>query len=153
MKHLTILFLLLTFISTFAQATTPFNSINNSKNIETPQHTKYYYAKQAAKNGHREAQFDLAMMYATGNGIVKDERKAFNWFHKAARNGHTEAKYLMGVSFNQGRGVREQKELARYWFKLAAKAGHTKATYQLSLIEKSLAHATQRGARVTKTST
>ena len=147
MKHLTILSLLLTLISTFAQATNPFNNINTSKSIKTLQQSKYIYAKQASKNGHREAQFDLAIMYATGDGVEKNEREAFKWFHKSARNGHTEAKYLMGVSFNQGRGVRQQKELARYWFKLAAKAGHAKAIYQLALIEKYLAHATQREAK------
>ena len=99
---------------------------------------KLFFAKRAAKKGNPKAQFDLAIMYATGNGVQKDERTAFNWFHKSARNGNVEAKYYMGLSFLQGRGVRKDAHLARYWFKQAAKAGHQKAVYNLSQVEKSL---------------
>ena len=99
---------------------------------------KLFFATRAAKRGNIQAQFDLAMMYASGNGVTKNEKVAFSWFHKAARGGHTEAKYYMGLSFLQGRGVKKQLHLARYWFKLASKAGHSKAVYQLSSVEKSL---------------
>jgi len=101
---------------------------------------KLYFATRAAKAGNPRAQFDLAVMYATGNGVEKDERLAFNWFHKAARNGHVGAKYYMGISFQQGRGVRANAHLARYWFKQAAKAGHPKAVYNLAQVEKVLNH-------------
>ncbi len=99
---------------------------------------KLFFAKRAAKRGNSKAQFDLAIMYATGNGVKKDERVAFNWFHKSARGGNIEAKYYMGLSFLQGRGVRRDAHLARYWFKQAAKNGHQKAIYNLAQIEKSL---------------
>lgn len=98
---------------------------------------KLFFAKRAAKNGNPKAQFDLAMMYATGQGVQKNERIAFNLFHKAARNNYTEAKYYMGLSFLKGKGVKKQPELARYWFKLAAKQGHTKALQYLSQMERS----------------
>ena len=75
-----------------------------------------------AKRGDIEAQFELAMMYAFGNGVAKNEKVAFSWFHKSARNGHIEAKYYMGLAFLEGRGVKKQLHLAKYWFKLADKA-------------------------------
>jgi len=108
---------------------------------------KLYFATRAAKAGNPNAQFDLAIMYATGHGVKKDERLAFNWFHKAARNGHVGAKYYMGLSFQQGRGVRANAHLARYWFKQAAKAGHPKAVYQLARVEEILNHRVIGGSR------
>jgi TPR repeat protein len=93
-----------------------------------------FYAKQ----GNVQAQFDIAIAYAKGDGVKKDETKAFYWFHKSARGGNTMAKYYMGVSFLQGRGVRRDIHLARYWFKQAAKAGHKKAIFYLAKVEKSL---------------
>ena len=109
----------------------------NQQNVKNGS-KKLFFATRAAKRGNVQAQFDLAMMYASGNGVAKNESVAFAWFHKAARNGHTEAKYYMGLSFLQGRGVKQQLHLARYWFKLASKAGHSKAIYHLSQVEKSL---------------
>jgi TPR repeat protein len=111
----------------------------NQKNVKNSS-KKLFFATRAANKGNRQAQFDLAMMYASGDGVAKNEREAFKWFHKSARNGHVEAKYYMGLSFLQGRGVKKQLHLARYWFKLASEAGHPKAIYHLSQIEKSLFH-------------
>jgi TPR repeat protein len=96
---------------------------------------KFFYANRAAKNGNAKAQFDLAIMYATGRGVQKNERIAFNWFHKSARNNYAPAKHYMGISFLQGRGVREQKELARYWFRLAAKQGYRDSAFYLAKID------------------
>ena len=90
------------------------------------------------KNEQRQAEFELAVLYALGTDVEINERKAFNLFHKAARKGHLEATYLMGVSFNQGRGVKIHKGLARYWFKLAANKGHAKASFHLAQIQKFL---------------
>ena len=109
----------------------------NQKNVKNGS-KKLFFATRAAKRGNIQAQFDLAMMYASGDGVAKNERIAFSWFHKAARAGHTEAKYYMRLSFQQGRGVKRELHLARYWFKLALKAGHSKALYHLSSIEKAL---------------
>jgi TPR repeat protein len=94
-----------------------------------------FFATRAAKAGNPKAQFDLAIMYASGKGVKKDERMAFYWFHKSARGGNIEAKYYMGLSFEQGRGVKPNPHLARYWFKQALKGRHPKALYHLSQIE------------------
>ena len=100
----------------------------------------FFYATRAAKNGNAKAQFDLAIMYANGRGTQKNEKLAFNWFHKSARNNYAPAKHYMGISFLQGRGVRKQKELARYWFKLAIKQGYKNSLSYLSQINQSLAN-------------
>ena len=109
----------------------------NQQNVKNGS-KKLFFATRAAKKGNVKAQFDLGMMYASGNGVAKSENDAFSWFHKAARNGHTEAKYYMGLSFLQGRGVKKQLHLARYWFKQASKAGHSSAMIHLAKVEKTL---------------
>jgi len=131
--------LLLTIISTFSLASNPFSQMRPNLNVEKSNvDQKYFYAKRAAERGNARAQFDLGLMYAKGEGVVKNERLAFNYFHKAARKNHAEAKFYMGLSFAQGRGVKKQSQLARYWFKLAAKAGHPQAMAYLASIERRL---------------
>ena len=100
----------------------------------------FFYATRAANNGNAKAQFDLAIMYANGRGTQKNEKLAFNWFHKSARNNYAPAKHYMGISFLQGRGVRKQKELARYWFKLAIQQGYKNSLNYLSQLNQSLAN-------------
>jgi len=121
-------------------------SLQQQQNVKNS-YKKLFFATRAAKKGNPRAQFDLAVMYATGRGVPRNERFAFNWFHKSARHGFVEAKYYMGISFEQGRGVRANAHLARYWFKQAAKAGHSKAIYHLSQIEKYLNHRGMIGRR------
>ena len=88
-------------------------------------------------NSLKEQNFQMALKYAMGVEVQRDETKAFHLFHKAARMGHLEATYLMGVSFDQGRGVKVQKTLAKYWFKLAAKQGHKQAQFRLNQLNQS----------------
>ena len=99
---------------------------------------KFFYANRAAKNGNQRAQFDIAMMYATGQGVQRNEKMAFNWFHKSARNNNAVAKHYMGLSFLQGRGVKQQIQLARYWFRLASKQGYGQSVSYLEEIERRL---------------
>ena len=112
-----------------------FNNRTSRVKISTVDTRKFFYATRAAKSGNAKAQFDLAIMYATGRGVQKNEKIAFNWFHKSARKNYAAAKHYMGLSFLQGRGVRKQKELARYWFRLAVKQGYRASASYLSNID------------------
>lgn len=93
---------------------------------------RFLAAQKAAQRGHPQAEFDLAMMYAKGNGVQRNPRVAFNLFHRAAKKGHVDAKYCMAVNFDKGYGVIQQKELARHWYGIAAKAGHRGARQRLA---------------------
>jgi len=95
---------------------------SNNKLIKDFNHVSFF-----ANKGNSNAQFDLALMYLSGEGVKKDEKMAFKWIHKSARNNHLEAKFNMGLNFLYGRGVLKRKSLASYWFKLASKGGHLKA--------------------------
>lgn len=141
--------LLLAVILTMNLTANPFDNINiNHRQVSEQVSQKFIYARRAAVKGNARAQFDLGLMYARGEGVRRDERLAFKWFHKAARNNHVEAKFYMGLSFAQGRGVRKQTQLARYWFKQAVKAGNFKAVAFLASIEKKLQPSYGRGQRL-----
>ena len=103
--------------------------------MQRHQNNRFSQAQQAAKRGNPQAEFDLAMMYAKGEGVAKDPREAFNLFHRAARKGHVDAKYCMAVNFDKGYGVIKQKELARHWYGIAAKAGHRGAKQRLAQLD------------------
>ena len=112
--------------------------------------SKFAQAQRAAKRGNPNAEFDLAMMYATGDGVEKNPRVAFNLFHRAARKGHLGAKYCMGVNFEKGLGVIKQPELARHWYGIAAKAGHKQAQYKLAQLSQKSNQSLFRNARYSR---
>jgi TPR repeat protein len=49
-----------------------------------------------AKQGNAEAQVKLAMMYANGEGVVRDDKQAAFWFRKAADQGEAMAQFNLG---------------------------------------------------------
>ena len=58
-----------------------------------------------ADRGNTNAQFYLAVMYNTGQGVASDPDQAVTWLHRAAESGHAESLYLLGKFYAAGRGV------------------------------------------------
>ncbi len=50
-----------------------------------------------AKAGNPTVQFQLALAFANGNGVARDENEAMKWFREAAKGGHAKAKYNLGL--------------------------------------------------------
>lgn len=90
----------------------------------------FQHIRDAAKIGDREAQFDLAMRYAAGEWVPKDELAAADWFEKAALQGHGEAQYRLGLFYEAGRGVSQNQFEAFFWFQSAAEQGHLQAVFK-----------------------
>lgn len=61
--------------------------------------------RKAAEQGNPEAQYNLGVMYAKGQGVPKDGGQALFWFRKAAEQDYAEAQYLLGSLCLAGRGV------------------------------------------------
>jgi uncharacterized protein len=59
----------------------------------------------AAKEGHPDSQFNVALMYERGIGVDKDEKEAVSWYDKAAAQGSAAAQYNLGVLYENGRGT------------------------------------------------
>ena len=69
----------------------------------------------AAREGHADSQFNVALMYEQGLGVGKDEQEAVVWYGKSAAQGNSSAQYNMGVLYENGRGT-------RIWFERANSA-------------------------------
>ena len=52
-----------------------------------------------ADQGHAPAQFNLGVMYASGQGVPQDYAAAINWYRKAADQGHAKAQSNLGIMY------------------------------------------------------
>lgn len=77
-----------------------------------------------AKLGDWRAQHLLGRMYAAGEGVARDDQKAFSWYSKAAENGYGPSQNNLGVIYSEGRGVPRNDDQAVHWFRLAAEQGN-----------------------------
>lgn len=87
--------------------------------------------ERAARQGHAEAQFQLANLHAYGLSELPPgqdpQRLAAQWYFEAARQGHAEAQYSLGILFATGSGVQPSPDEAHKWISRAAAQGHADA--------------------------
>lgn len=76
-----------------------------------------------ARWGESEAQYTVAMMYAAGEGVEKDQVEASKWFEKAAHEGHPYAMFKIAERYEKGLGVTRDPEKAIQWYRKAAETG------------------------------
>ena len=88
----------------------------------------------AANGGDAKAQFVLALRYAEGRGVDKDEAKAAALVTKAANSGLVVAQYRMGALFERGIGVTKNLAEAKKWYERAALGGNRKAMHNLAVL-------------------
>ena len=84
-----------------------------------------------AEKGDAEAQLQLGMRYAAGDGVVQNDKEAAKWFALAAQQGLTEAQYQYGLALLQGRGVVQDYKAAFGWIEKPAQRGYAPAQYSL----------------------
>jgi TPR repeat protein len=84
----------------------------------------------AANQNHALAQFNLGLMFASGQGVAQDEAKALMWMQKAAQQGDAGAQHHLGMrhrraSFEGPPKDKLESNLEAYkWFRLAAAQGY-----------------------------
>lgn len=84
-----------------------------------------------AEKGDAEAQLQLGMRYAEGDGVIQNDKEAARWFALAAQQGLPEAQYQYGLALLKGRGVVQNYRAAFNWIEKPAKRGYAKAQYSL----------------------
>lgn len=84
-----------------------------------------------AEKGDADAQLQLAMRYAEGDGVIQNDKEAARWFALAAQQGLPEAQYRYGLALLKGRGVVQDYRAAFSWIEKPAKSGYAKAQYSL----------------------
>ena len=75
---------------------------------------------KAAAKGIPEAQHNLGVMYANGQGVPKNLTEAANWSRKAADQGHTPAQLNVAIMYATGQGVAKDNAQAMNWLRKAA---------------------------------
>ena len=86
---------------------------------------------QAAERGNAQAQFNLGVMYATGQGVHQDYTEAVRWYRKAADQGYAEAQNNLGSMYYAGSGVHQDYAEAVRWYRKAAEQGNAGGQYYL----------------------
>jgi len=87
-----------------------------------------------ARIGDPAAQYEVALMYATGLGVGKNVLQAFAWTKTAAEKGHTAAQYLLGSAYAGGLGTPKDAQKALFWYIKAYDHGNEKASLKLAKV-------------------
>lgn len=86
----------------------------------------------AAENGLDLAQYNLAILYFTGQGVSQDLEQAFKWTEAAALQGHLAAQANLGSLYIEGSGVSKDVETGIAWFSAAGRGGHANSAFALA---------------------
>lgn len=89
---------------------------------------------RAAERGNAIDQFNLGIMYYTGDGVQQNKSEAMKWCMKAAKQGYAKAQFNLGFLYHNGEGVRQDRHEALKWYMKAAKQGHAEAQFNLGLM-------------------
>ena len=89
---------------------------------------------KAAKRGHEEAQYLLALSFFNGKGGVSSTEKGLHWLEQAGINGQSDAQFRLGSIYLNGRNVSTEEVWGVHWLARAADQGHAKAQYQLGVV-------------------
>lgn len=93
---------------------------------------------ESAELGYAPAQYNLGLMYLTGDRVDLSYDKAFDWFSKAADQGNSDALYQLGGLYEWGNGVPESVEKAIWYYDRAKELGNIRAAVSLNLIQASM---------------
>lgn len=76
-----------------------------------------------ADQGHAQAQHNVGVMYATGQGVSQSFDEARKWFLRAAEQGLGQAAKSLGTTYSKGHGVEKDLVQAYTWFEIAETLG------------------------------
>ncbi len=65
----------------------------------------FFWYKQAALQGHSDAQNNLADLYEDGKGVAQNKTLAAFWYLKSAQQGNRHAQFQIAWDYNAGEGV------------------------------------------------
>ena len=73
-----------------------------------------------AEQGDAEAQYNLGLIYAIGEGVPQDDAETVHWYRLAADQGHASAQVSLGRRYENGVGVPQDYVQAHTWHNLVA---------------------------------
>ena len=92
----------------------------------------FKYLRQAASQGHTEAQSQLSVCYDRGIGVRRNITEAAKWCQMAAFGGHAKAQSEIGYCYEYGQGVVRNIKEAVSWYEMASAQGNIEAKNNLA---------------------
>jgi uncharacterized protein len=90
--------------------------------------------RHLANKGNAGAQFNLGLMYDTGQGVPQNYAEAAKWYRRSATQGDADAQLNLGLMYNEGHGVAQNYAEAAKWFRMTAAQGQADAQYSLGAL-------------------
>ena len=97
----------------------PLSTSNVHASESTPSGS-FKFTLAQAEHGDASAQFNLGILYATGEGVDQSYSEAAYWFRKAAEKDNKNAQFNLGILYATGNGVDQDDSEAVYWYRKAA---------------------------------
>ena len=94
--------------------------------------------RKAAEQGYAEAQNELGVMHAIGDGVPKDDVQAAKWYRLAAEQGLPKAQFNLGGMYAIGDGVPKDDVQAYAWLNIADAQGYQRAEKVKELVAESM---------------
>lgn len=85
-----------------------------------------------ADAGNSDAQFNIGVLYANGEGVAQSYEQAIAWYRKAADQGDVYALNNLGLMYAQGQGVARDDTLAVEFYLKAAEKNFGHAQYNVA---------------------
>lgn len=86
----------------------------------------------SAEEGLDLAQYNLAILYFSGQGVEQNFEEAFRWTVAAAEQGHIAAQFNLGALYYEGQGTKQDRQTAFEWYKEAGEADYAPAQFNLA---------------------
>ncbi len=120
--------------TTTSESTPSFTSGTSMLPGSAPEVESIASLEAGALRGDATSQLMLALRYAEGRGVEKDDGKALSLVTKAAQQGLVMAQYRLGAMYERGIGVQKDLPQAKAWYERAAKGGNRKAMHNLAVL-------------------
>ena len=85
-----------------------------------------------AEQGDADAQFNLAVLYGSGQGVQQDWVEAARWLRLAADQGHAPGQSALGLVYREGLGVLPDFAEAVRWLRRGADQGDVSGQFLLA---------------------
>lgn len=104
----------------------------------------------AARQGHQGAEYELALMHATGRGATRDDAAAVAKLESLAARHYPKAMATLGAwRFEGTHGLQKDEQAGYELMKSAGKAGSDQATVMIAVKDVGLEYKAQTGAEIT----
>lgn len=90
--------------------------------------------RKAAEQGSAQAQSNLGVMYADGEGVDQNMDEAIRWLRKAAEQGYAEYQHNLGVMYVNGEDIDKNFDEAAKWLRKSAEQNYADAQHLLGVM-------------------